>query len=495
MKTVYNPYLPLDVYIPDGEPHVFEDRLYVFGSHDKEGGNGYCLLDYEAWSAPVDDLTAWRCEGIIYQAHQDPSYDPNGKYRHMYAPDVVQGADKRYYLYYALSGGCFTGPIHVAVCDTPAGKYEYYGEVCNPDGSTFDRCITFDPSILNDDGEIYLYFGWALSAPQLRGLGNVAKVLMKKLLMPTLEKKMFDKTSAQIKRESLGIQGANVVKLRKDMLTVEEGPSRIVPGVMDSSKTSFEGHAFFEASSIRKIGDTYYFIYSGESCNELCYATSKYPDRDFTYQGVLISNGDVFRDKRLAEQQENITTNNHGSLVEVNNQWYIFYHRHTHKTYYSRQGCAEKITRLPDDRFQQAEVTSCGLNTSALPTKGTFPAAIACHIWNGKAPDFRQDMTQVAFPHVTHGGNQRFLSQITDGSRIGFKYFVFTGISTLKLMLRGNASGTVTILIGDKEQAKVDVAPSADWTEYTVRINESGTHSLWLDFNGTGELDMLEFTF
>lgn len=51
MKTqCHNPYLPLYEHIPDGEPHVFEDRLYVFGSHDLENGNEFCELDYVAWS-------------------------------------------------------------------------------------------------------------------------------------------------------------------------------------------------------------------------------------------------------------------------------------------------------------------------------------------------------------------------------------------------------------------------------------------------------------
>ena len=127
---VYNPYLPLGVCIPDGEPHVFGNRVYLYGSHDKEGGETFCMLDYEVWSAPVDDLTDWRCEGIIYRAAQDPDY-PNRKF--MYAPDVVQGNDGRYYLYYCMSGdfgvGGYHGPISVAVCDTPAGKFEYLGFV------------------------------------------------------------------------------------------------------------------------------------------------------------------------------------------------------------------------------------------------------------------------------------------------------------------------------------------------------------------------------
>ena len=73
-RQVYNPYLPLNEYIPDGEPHVFDDRVYVFGSHDKEDGETFCMLDYVFWSAPVDDLSSWSNNGVSYRAEQDPLY-------------------------------------------------------------------------------------------------------------------------------------------------------------------------------------------------------------------------------------------------------------------------------------------------------------------------------------------------------------------------------------------------------------------------------------
>ena len=73
-----NPILPLDTYVPDGEPHVFGDRVYLYGSHDAEGGDCFCLLDYECWSAPIDDLSDWRCEGTIYRAEQCAHYLTDG---------------------------------------------------------------------------------------------------------------------------------------------------------------------------------------------------------------------------------------------------------------------------------------------------------------------------------------------------------------------------------------------------------------------------------
>ncbi len=102
MRQIFNPFLPLDAYIADGEPHVFGDRVYLFGSHDREGGESFCMENYEFFSAPIHDLTDWSSKGINYSAAQDPLHGENAKY--LYAPDVVQGNDGRFYLYYCLAG-------------------------------------------------------------------------------------------------------------------------------------------------------------------------------------------------------------------------------------------------------------------------------------------------------------------------------------------------------------------------------------------------------
>ena len=62
-QQIYNPYLPLENFFSVGEPLVFGDRLYVYGSHDEENGTEFCVLDYECFSTPVDDLSDWRSEG------------------------------------------------------------------------------------------------------------------------------------------------------------------------------------------------------------------------------------------------------------------------------------------------------------------------------------------------------------------------------------------------------------------------------------------------
>ena len=103
MAQARNPFTPERVYIPDGEAHVFDDRVYLYGSHDKEGGKSYCRLGYEVFSAPIDNLSQWTSKGINYQARQDPLSEKTDRpYR--YAPDCVKGNDGRYYLYYCLAG-------------------------------------------------------------------------------------------------------------------------------------------------------------------------------------------------------------------------------------------------------------------------------------------------------------------------------------------------------------------------------------------------------
>ena len=217
-RQAFNPFLPLNMYIPDGEPHVFGDRVYLFGSHEEERGTAFCTLGYEFFSAPLSDLSNWTSKGINYEAKQDPGYGKTGKY--MYAPDVVRGNDGRYYLYYALSGGAlFTTPIHVAVCDTPDGKYEYYGEVRNPDGTPFMRKITFDPAVLNDGGKIRLYYGWSLTAGRLPLIGISVKMLKSTVCRPILFR-CSPFCSERAKRRSKESRAASWVPSRWSLETI-----------------------------------------------------------------------------------------------------------------------------------------------------------------------------------------------------------------------------------------------------------------------------------
>ena len=448
MKTGRNPYLPLNEYVPDAEPHVFGDRIYVYGSHDKEAGETYCMLDYVCYSASVFDLTDWKYEGVIYRAAQDPDYgladsafSPVVR-TDLYAPDVVRGNDGRYYLYYCIAGkfgeGGYHGPIRVAVCDEPAGEYEYLGYVRNPDNTPLKKGICFDPAVINDEGTIRLYYGARYPYEEEEGFASDEELIQ-------TEMRMFNKTREEILDgyKNVSVMGPYTVALEDDMLTVKEDAHPIIPYRVKG--TGLEAHPFYEGSSIRKIGKKYYFVYSSLQNHELCYATSDHPDRDFSFGGTIVSTGDIGINGRKEEDRLNMTGTTHGGIECINGRWYVFYHRLTHKSDYSRQGCAEPIEIGKDGKIEQVPITSSGLNIDALPAKGEYPAVICCILTNKKMPHGSNIIFKEIFPHVGSDGKERYINEVTDGSLIGYRYFDLKNVSDIYLVTNEIKDGIVEI--------------------------------------------------
>jgi arabinoxylan arabinofuranohydrolase len=348
-----NPYLPLWEYIPDGEPRVFGDRVYIYGSHDNAGSDKFCDYKLKVWSAPFDDLNNWTCHGHIFHTRDDRDHKSDTIWTDsdLYAPDVVE-KDGKYYLYaYIMNGkGC------VAVSDRPEGpfklisQYKYNipkgkGEDCFNDGWFIDPGVLVD-----DDGKVYIYCGYERSFVAQINPDNMYEI----------------------------IDGT----YQDDIIPIEEPL------------------AFFEACSPRKIKDTYYLIYSPKIGSRLAYATSKYPTGPFEYRGTIVDNGIDYPGG-----------NDHGSICNINNQWYIFYHRMTNGTVMSRRGCVEKIEILPDGTIPEVEMTSLGFEDSLSPYKIT-PAEIAC-VLKGSCFITEKNVTS------------RPITAITSGCIIGYKYFDF----------------------------------------------------------------------
>lgn len=355
-----NPYLPLYEYIPDGEPRVFGDRIYVYGSHDKAGSDRFCDYVLKCWSAPVDDLNNWICHGDIFHTRADIDHpsdtDWTGENNELYAPDVVE-KDGKYYLFaYIINAtGC------VAVADRPEGpfklisKYKY--DV--PD----DICCNgwfIDPGVLvDDDGKVYIYCGFERSF------------------------------MAQVDPHDM-------VSISKDTVIQD-----IIPIEIDKEHGfDSDDKLFFEACSPRKINGTYYLIYSPKRGCRLAYATSDKPTGPFTYRGFLVDNGIDYTGG-----------NDHGSVVNIKGQWYVFYHRMTNGTIMSRRACAEKIELLPDGSFTCAEMTSGGLEGNLDPYRIT-PADIACVLSENAYVTEKNPLT-------------RMISGIKRDTVIGYKYFDF----------------------------------------------------------------------
>lgn len=461
-KQAFNPYLPSWEYIPDGEPYVFGGRVYIYGSHDMYNGHVFCLGDYVCWSAPVDNLGDWHYEGVIYRKTQDP-LNSDGRMC-LYAPDVTIGPDGRYYLYYVLDK---VSVISVAVADRPQGPYAFYGYVRDKDGRRIGERPgdepQFDPGVLTEGDKTYLYTGFCN--------GN-------------------DKSH----------HGSMGMVLDKDMLTVITEPVFVVPSGSYSDGTGFEGHEFFEASSIRKKGSLYYFIYSSVVMHELCYAVSDNPLSGFRYGGVIVSNCDIGIDSyKPAAKPAAFGANNHGSIVEIEGEWYIFYHRHTNNTWYSRQGCAEKLS-FDGDKIIQAEMTSCGLNDGPLKGEGEYPSFIACNIFTN---DEQMYVGGAGHPYIMQDGRDgdiepAYITNLCDGSVIGFKYFDCKGITAFGIKTRGYAHGNVKIKTtwdGDVlSSIPIDNANIWEYNEIKITIPD-GVHSIYLEYSGTGAADLKSFTF
>ena len=477
-KQCFNPYLPSWEYVPDGEPHVFGDRVYVFGSHDQFNNCVFCPGDYVCYSASVNDLTDWKYEGIIYKKDQDPAQDGRMV---LYAPDVTQGPDGRYYLYYVFDK---VGFVSVAVCGTPAGKYEFYGYVHYKDGTRLGEregdMPQFDPGVLTEGNKTYLYTGFS---------GNHMKDRI----------------------------GAMATVLGPDMLTVIEEPVVVIPGdeyaeskgkhntsctykiASPENWSGFKNHEFFEAPSIRKIKDTYYLVYSSAVMHELCYATSKNPADNFVYQGVIVSNADIgISSYKPALMPCASGANNHGGFECINGQYYMFYHRHTNNSWYSRQGCAEKITVTKEGLIPQVEITSCGLNGGPLEGKGKYPVYIAC---NNFVKGQENLYVGGNVPKITQDGRdgdeeEGYLVNIMNGATFGFKYFDFKNLKKISIETRGYFQGCFEVRTkwDGEVLGKINVEFSNFWEFNTgdVKISD-GVSALYFTFNGSGNGQLKTF--
>ena len=481
------PFLPLNEYIPDGEPHVFGDRVYLYGSHDQARSDRFCVQDYTVWSAPVDDLTDWHCHGVTYRKNQDPRSKP-GKLVDYYAPDCVRGNDGRYYLYYVAMGPNTEnfGPMSVAVSDDPGGPFEYLGDIRYPDGTPVLKYLTNDPTVLNDNGRICLYYGWGL-----------ARDFRSRLFAPILtivQSRLFKRSVAEIKATKPSILSCAVVELEDDMITVKSEPKAVLDSKTTANKASeLYHHAFYEAPSIRKIGEQYYLVYSSGENNELAYATSAYPDRDFQYRGVIISNSDLGYNGSKKPKAPAGTI--HGGIECINGQWYVFYHRSTNNTDFSRQACAEPIEVLPDGTIHQVEISTQGISGKPLNSIGTYPAAICCNLTCSKPIRLGVGKSQT-LPRVDESEGEVYIADMKDGTEAGYKYFDFQTVRKTTVTYRGSAEGVLEMRTELGVLGTILIQSSACWTNSEVDVSvPDGVHALYFQYHGTGKLDFLQFTF
>jgi len=447
--TPGNPYLPLWEHIPDGEPYVFEDpdrpghqRVYIYGSHDTER-TAYCGRDQVVWSAPVDSLWNWRYDGVIFSVNADRDGNPlsgDGRSDILYAPDVCLVTDaegrKTYYLY--PNNTVDERRSMVARSSRPDGPFEVINWSKDNPGHT-DGVMGFDPAAFaDDDGRVYGYWGFRRS-----------------------QAGELDRTT---------------------MATLKPGTR-----VMDDMVSSLDQDGifrFYEASSLRKIKDKYVFIYSrwtkdGEfglpnTNYTLAYAYGDHPLGPWTYGGTIID----ARGRETGEDGEPIVTatpsaNTHGSICEINGQWYVFYHRQTGTNEYSRQAMVAPVSVSVEEGrggkvvISEAEYTSEGFALDGLNPLERHSAGIACWYtgptpWRKHGDDFYSGSYVEA--SYDRSRNMNRIVNNNDGSIVGYKYFNFSkthGAKDLKLLLQ---------LVPEGIDGKVDVWVDRPWTSQGGKI-------------------------
>ena len=490
-----NPFLAPWERIPDGEPRVFTDpdtgkqRMYVYGSHDTSDQRS-CGYDHVVWSAPVDDLTNWRHDGVAFHIDQldGLTFTPENATQitfhpgqeHLYAPDVVYHPQRKTYLMFVFTSD--SQHMFVAESDRPEGPYT------NP------RYIGpgFDPAVLVDDqkdenGNQRIYLYWSIESERSSYVCELDPITLKKI----------DHT-----------------------LYVPIGHSSAADGNDTMPHRHLAPFYFFEGPSIRKVGAFYVLSYAKTddrpgigSLAEIGYAYSDNPYGDprlgspWQFGGVIIDNrGEVIQDPYSTG---NVVTykggNNHGGMIDINGQWYQIYHRST-GVGPARQAMAEAINlRIEEEKLtiEQAEVTSQGFRTAGLNPYESHYAIRACFGLGrytfdvNPARDFDPNSVREDRCPVTNLQNRSWL---------GYKYFRFDEQIKegeqllLALCLKDHAAATINIYAAEPkgsyfapEQPRTLIGTAVldatnAWREITVPVSAlSGQKAIYLEFCSDAE--------
>src|SRR5690606_31782760 len=444
-----NPYLPLWEHLPDGEPRVFEDpdnhgkyRVYIVGSHDVRY-DSYCGPDIRMWSAPIEDLSSWRDEGAIF------TYEVDGQWDVMYAPDLVEvkrkDGTKEYYLYPHSRGE--NREAMVAKGNRPDGPF-------TPINLTDDGRHTLPGSVLGFDPAVYIEYITDPNDPDYEiGFRAYAYWGFQRSLAAELDQN----TMYSVRPGTKILDRFIPASARYGVLRDPEGTDypNILPGEDLGSCN------VFEASCIREVGNNLVSDYSGysgpeygvESSNStLCYLVGDSPLGPWKSGGVLVdSRGPVLNQDGSALQTTNGGHNTHGSIEEINGQWYVFYHRPPRNFGYARQAVVAPITIDWDERpvseggtvriraydpysadstwtakdsqgreYKGAEVTSEGFHMYGLDPYQYYSDRYACSLSDVGTMQDSWDIWD----------NQMPVPPVKNGHIIGYKYFGFGGLAT-----------------------------------------------------------------
>jgi len=282
--------LVTDAYTADPSAHVFEGKVYLYPSHDIEGGiafndNGdhFAMEDYHVYRMDDPEGAAVDC-GVALHVRDVPWAE-----RQMWAPDAAE-RDGRYYLYFPAKRADGVFQIGVAVGERPEGPFRAEPE-------PIDGSYSIDPAVFADeDGAHYLYFGGIWGGQLQKYRDN-----------------RYDAAHEE-PADGQAALGPRMARLGDDMTQFAEEPREIVILDADGQPLRAGDHdrRYFEGPWMHKHGGRYYLSYSTGDTHYICYAIGDSPYGPFTYQG------------RILEPVVGWTT--HHSIVQFQDRWWLYYH-------------------------------------------------------------------------------------------------------------------------------------------------------------------------
>lgn len=504
VKNLYgmgNPYLPLWEHLPDGEPRVFEDpdhpgkyRAYIIGSHDVRFSS-YCGPDIRIWSAPVEDLSDWRDDGPVF------TYEVGGQWDVMYAPDLVEvkrkDGTKDYYLYPHSRGQ--NREAMVAKGSRPDGPF-------TPINLTADGTATLHGSIMGFDPAVYIEYVTDPNDPDYE-IGFRAYGFWG--FQRSMAAQLDQNTMYSVRPGTEIINYFIPASFRYGVIRDPKGT--LYPNVYpDQDLGAFN---FFEAASIRKIGNKFVWVYSGYSGPEyglsstnsaLRYAYGDSPLGPWKSGGVLVdSRAPVLNEDGSALQTTFSGHNTHGSIQLINDQWYAFYHRAPRGFGNARQAMVAPVTIEWDEKpvaeggkvtikaydpystdykwtakdsqgreYTGAEVTSEGFQMYGLDPYQYYSAGYACYL---SEINSMQDSWDIWDNHMP-------VTNVENGHIIGYKYFGFGGLKQEKNGIRAfegvkpgnNTTFNLFLTPKTKKAFKVNVWLDGPWDNDTWKGKKIG---------------------
>ncbi len=405
-----NPIIP--GYFADPTIKKFGDTYYIYATTDGNGGG-------------LGPSQVWMSKDFVNWTYQDMNWPTT---YHYWAPDVTQGNDGKYYMYY-----CQPVEVYGASSDSPVGPWTPLLPDNKPMIPNYfvPGVITLDAQTFrDDDGKFYMYWGtWGIYPDHGCGVG---------LMNPDM--KTFAKTGK-------------------------------IPNTIAKD--------FFEAPYMFKRKGIYYLTYSSGACEDetyrVQYVMSKTSPMDgFTYgknSPILVTNAD-----------KTVHGPGHQSVIQIGEEYYLVYHRHNNPNSgggFHRQICIDRLVFDEEGNIERLEPTHTGIgllgkDSNPFPNQAYLKKVSASSFYNEDfKPEFAVDNNNGTLWKPANNSTAAASLTIDLGKSITVKR-VLTEFEYpawyYQYKLEYSNNGTTWKLYADRSNNKIHGSPMIDDADVSARF-------------------------